>query len=123
MLNVLRWIILLCCLGGIGGVQADQVSRTGAMWVPDNAGPLAQATSPVTNGRPLWHAVWQAHPSEIALTVLILFALGLSLAIYLWRNNRLLRDLTRINREAQSSFFVHFVAVAAPESIARARRR
>jgi len=103
MLKVLRWIVLLGCFVGIGGVQAEPVGRTGPLTAPNNNEAFAQSTSPATDVRPLWHAVWQAHPSEIALTLLILFTSGLGLAVYLWRNNRMLRELTRINREAQSS--------------------
>ncbi len=84
MSKTLRWIIFLSCWGSA-------------------AGALAATNDRVATQRPLWHAVWQAHPSEIALTLLIVFALGMCLAVFLWRNNRLLRDLSRINREAQSS--------------------
>ena len=52
---------------------------------------------------PLWHVIWQAYPSEIALVLLILFAMALTLAVYMWRSNRLLRHLTRINHESHAS--------------------
>jgi diguanylate cyclase (GGDEF)-like protein/PAS domain S-box-containing protein len=58
---------------------------------------------PGLENRPLLQALWEDHPDYITITSLLLFAAGLGLAGYLWRSNRRLRELTRINMEAQAN--------------------
>ncbi len=52
---------------------------------------------------PVWKEIWHNHQAEITLVALSSLLLGLSLAAYLWRSNRRLLELTRQNREAQTS--------------------
>lgn len=52
---------------------------------------------------PIWKQLWQNHQAEITVSALVALALGLALAAYLWRSNRRLYELTRINSEAQTS--------------------
>lgn len=89
MLKNLRWIILLCCLGSLGGMVSAQEVRTGSLAFQDKLD--------------IWRAVWQDWSGEIALVALVLLALGLSAVIFLWRTNRRLRHLTQLNHEAQTS--------------------
>jgi diguanylate cyclase (GGDEF)-like protein/PAS domain S-box-containing protein len=56
--------------------------------------------------RPLWLALWQDHQGQILLVALMSLSLGLALAAYLWRSNRRLRELTRLNLEAQTALEV-----------------
>jgi len=79
MLKNLRWIIVLCCLSSAAGalvIQAD------------------------TN---LWQAFWQHYQHEIELASVLVAALVVALMAYLWRSNRLLSELTDLNRDAQTS--------------------
>ena len=66
-----------CCLGGVDSALAQE--------------------------RTLWQAALQAYPSGIAVVLLALLSIGLAQAVYLRRSNRLLRELTRTNHEAQAS--------------------
>jgi len=52
---------------------------------------------------PVWQEIWQNNQAEITLIALGSLLLGLALAAYLWRSNRRLLELTRQNREAQTS--------------------
>jgi len=63
--------------------------------------------------RPVWQVLWQDHQGKIVLLAGLLLTAGLGLAVYFWRSNRRLRELTRVNQEAQASLQV---AAAAFES-------
>ena len=56
--------------------------------------------------RPIWQALWQDHLAEMLVVALVGLALGLTLAAYLWHSNRRLRELTRLNIEAQTGLEV-----------------
>jgi diguanylate cyclase (GGDEF)-like protein/PAS domain S-box-containing protein len=58
---------------------------------------------PGTQDGPIWETLWQNHLGEIAVVALVALLLGMGLAGYLWRSNRRLRELTRLNQEAQTS--------------------
>lgn len=51
----------------------------------------------------LWQAFWQRYQHGIELAGVLAAALVVAMAAYLWRSNRLLRELTDLNREAQIS--------------------
>lgn len=52
---------------------------------------------------PVWRVLWQNHQGKITVGALLSFLMGLGIAVYMWRSNRRLLDLTRLNREAQTS--------------------
>ena len=61
---------------------------------------------PGLQDRPIWRALWEDQQDKIVLTALLALTLGLGLSTYLWRSNLRLRELTRLNREAQSGLEV-----------------
>lgn len=63
--------------------------------------------------RPVWLVLWQDHQGKIAALASALLLAGAGVALYFWRSNRRLRELTRVNQEAQASLVV---AAAAFES-------
>ena len=56
--------------------------------------------------RPVWQALWQDHPTKILLLTSALLLIGVTMAVYFWRSNRRLRELTRATHEAQASLEV-----------------
>ncbi len=91
--------------------EAARIGRYQGFSTPANYTPVEDLMRrlqvyPGMQERPPWQALWQDHPREITLAAMLALALGLTLSIYLWRNNRQLRKLTRINREAQTSLEV-----------------
>ncbi len=51
----------------------------------------------------LWQAFWQHYQHGIELTGVLAGAAVVAVLAYLWRSNRLLSELTNLNREAQTS--------------------
>jgi len=68
---------------------------------------------PGMSERPVWLVLWQDHQGKVAMLAGLLLTAGLGLAVYFWRSNQRLRELTRVNLEAQASLVV---AAAAFES-------
>lgn len=89
MRKILIWISFLGGLGSAGALLSAQAKPGG---VPAQSNKLE-----------FWRAVWPDWFSGMALANLLLLALGLTLVVYLWRNNRRLRHLTQLNHEAQTS--------------------
>ncbi|MBP9147979.1 MAG: EAL domain-containing protein [Rhodoferax sp.] len=56
--------------------------------------------------RPVWQVLWTDHQAKIILLAGALLVTGLTMAAYFWRSNRRLRELTRVNQEAQASLEV-----------------
>ena len=83
MLNHLKWITPLCCLGSMSGVVSGQEVPTGTLSFQDKL--------------EIWQAIWHSASSEVALVALLLLVLGLSLVAYLWRTNHRLRQLTQLH--------------------------
>ena len=63
--------------------------------------------------RPVWQVLWQDHSGKVALLTAALLIGMLLLAVYFWQSTRRLRELTRVNREAQTGLEI---AAAAFES-------
>ncbi len=114
MLNNLKWITLLCCLGSVSGVVSGQEAHTGTLSFQDKL--------------EIWQAIWHSASSEVALVALLLSVLGLSLVVYLWRINRRLRHLTQLSHEAQMSLelaaaaFNSEVGMVVTDEVTRIRR-
>jgi diguanylate cyclase (GGDEF)-like protein/PAS domain S-box-containing protein len=51
----------------------------------------------------LWQAFWLSYSTAIKLVGVVLLMLGLAVLVKLWRSNLRLRELTRLNQEAQTS--------------------
>ncbi len=79
MLKNLRWVIVLCCLSSAACALVVQADTT------------------------LWQAFWQRYQHGIELSGVLVAAAVVAVLAYLWRSNRLLSELTNLNREAQTS--------------------
>lgn len=88
--------------------EAARVGRYQGFSIPANYTPVEELMRrlkvyPSTQDGPAWKTLWQNNQGEIAVAALVALLLGLGLAGHLWRSNHRLRDLTRLNKEAQTS--------------------
>lgn len=88
--------------------DAARAGRYQGFSIPANYTPVEELMRrlkvyPGMQDDPIWKQLWQNHQAEITVSALVALALGLGLAGYLWRSNRRLHELTRINSEAQTS--------------------
>jgi diguanylate cyclase (GGDEF)-like protein/PAS domain S-box-containing protein len=79
MMKYFRWIVAVCSISTAAGALVVQGDAT------------------------LTQAVWQNYRWEIELAGVAVFALVIAMLAYFWRSNRLLRELTILNRETQIS--------------------
>jgi diguanylate cyclase (GGDEF)-like protein/PAS domain S-box-containing protein len=88
--------------------DAARAGRYQGFSIPANYTPVEELMRrlkvyPGTQDGPVWKTLWQDHQGEIAVGALMALLLGLGLAGHLWRSNRRLRELTQLNKEAQTS--------------------
>jgi diguanylate cyclase (GGDEF)-like protein/PAS domain S-box-containing protein len=91
--------------------EAARAGRYQSFSIPANYTPVEELMRrlevyPGQNQMPIWQALWQRYEHWIELVGAVLMAFGLAMLAFLWRSNRRLKELTRLNREAQTALEV-----------------
>lgn len=98
--------------------EAARAGRYHGFSTPANYTPVEEVMRrlnayPGLRDRPLWQLLWQDHQDKITLAALLLLLTVMGMTLHFWQSTRRLRELTRVNREAQADLEV---AAAAFES-------